>query len=166
MSREARDWAWRQAVTPTQKLVLLALAERADVAGACWPSLSALERVTGLSRRGLTKTLAGLDGALLERIAGGANRSTRYRLRLTVEASTEVEEHAQAATVPKPTASLPDETGREPHFLGNDVPGEPGSLGNEVHRGRELGALGREPDSPRVGNQVPLTVRLTVKNRQ
>ncbi len=64
MSRRARDWAWgRQGLTPAQRLVLLALAEHADDNGeSCFPSLGLLERMTELSRRGITKALSGLDG--------------------------------------------------------------------------------------------------------
>ncbi|MGB5741636.1 MAG: helix-turn-helix domain-containing protein, partial [Sedimenticolaceae bacterium] len=34
------NWAWRQTLTPTLKLVLMALADSADDQGVCWPSVS------------------------------------------------------------------------------------------------------------------------------
>jgi hypothetical protein len=40
MSRAARDWVWALSVTPVQKLVIMALAERADDEGHCFPSLA------------------------------------------------------------------------------------------------------------------------------
>ncbi len=39
MSVAATQWAWRQALKPAAKLVLLALADRANDAGECWPSV-------------------------------------------------------------------------------------------------------------------------------
>jgi hypothetical protein len=85
MGRRARDWAWgRHGLTPAQRLVLLALAEHADDHGeSCFPSLGLLERMTELSRRGITKALNGLDGALIDRDRGGPRRATRYRLLLS-----------------------------------------------------------------------------------
>ncbi len=81
MSRVARDWAWALRVTPPQKLVILALAERADDSGACWPSLAHLTEMTGLVRSTVAVALTGLEEArLISRDRGGAGRSTRYRL--------------------------------------------------------------------------------------
>ena len=81
MSRVARDWAWALRVTPPQKLVILALAERADDSGACWPSLAHLTEMTGLVRSTVAVALTGLEEArLISRARGGAGRSTRYRL--------------------------------------------------------------------------------------
>jgi hypothetical protein len=84
MSRTARDWAWGcRGLTLAERVVLLALAELADDdGGQCFPSLGQLERMTELSRRGVTKALTGLDGRLIERERGGPRRSTRYRLLL------------------------------------------------------------------------------------
>jgi hypothetical protein len=129
MGRAARDWAWRcRGLTPAQRLVLLALAERADDNGeSCFPSLGQLEHMTELSRRGITKALAGLDVCWIERERGGPRRSTSYRLLL----------------------SGPSE---------NERPfedGEHSSLGNGVPWGREQGSPGREHSSTLVGNTVP-----------
>ena len=123
MSRRARDWAWgRQGLTPAQRLVLLALAEHADDHGeSCFPSLGLLQRMTELSRRGITKALNGLDGALIERDRGGPRRATRYRLLLSARSGDE---------------RTPD--GGEPSALGNPVP-ERRELSTPS---REQGALG------------------------
>lgn len=151
MSRVARDWAWScQGLTPAQRLVLLALAEHADENGtSCFPSLGLLERLTELSRRGITKALSGLDGALIERDRGGPGRATNYRLLLSSQSG--------ARRVAE---------GREQGSLGNAVPevreqsslsgpGEHSSLGNRVPKGRELSSRGRELSTPSVGNTVP-----------
>ncbi|MCP3880446.1 MAG: helix-turn-helix domain-containing protein, partial [Sulfitobacter sp.] len=115
MSRHARDWAWgRQGLTPAQRLVLLALAEHADDHGeSCFPSLGLLERMTELSRRGITKALNGLDGALIERDRGGPHRATRYRLLLSTQSDNQRSTEG----------------------------GEPSALGNTVPEGRELSTL-------------------------
>ena len=123
MSRAARDWAWsRRGLTPAQRLVLLALAERADEQGeSCFPSLGQLERMTELSRRGITKALSGLDGRLIERDRGGPRRSTSYRLLLAVPTD---DERSSEDVEP---SSLP-------------VGGEQRSLENSVPAGREQGS--------------------------
>ena len=81
MSRFARDWAWTLPVPPPQKLVILALAERADDSGTCWPSLTHLTEMTGLVRSTVALALIGLEDAhLVVRDRGGSGKSTRYRL--------------------------------------------------------------------------------------
>ena len=78
MSDELRGWAWsRRGLTLAQRLVLLALAEHTSHDGQrCYLSLGVLETMTELSRRGITKALNGLDGALIERDRGGPGRRT------------------------------------------------------------------------------------------
>ena len=81
MSRCARDWAWALQVAPPQKLVILALAERADDGGTCWPSLTHLTEMTGLVRSTVALALIGLEDAhRIVRDRGGSGKSTRYRL--------------------------------------------------------------------------------------
>jgi hypothetical protein len=81
MSRVARDWAWALAVTPVQKLVITALAERANEAGNCFPSLTHLTVMTGLARSTVASTLRQLEAAhRIARVPGGGRRSTCYRL--------------------------------------------------------------------------------------
>jgi DNA-binding transcriptional MocR family regulator len=82
MSRQARDWAWAlDRVTPTQKFVILALAERADESGICWPSLRRLSAMTLLARSTVVLALGALEaGGLITRERGGSGRSTIYRI--------------------------------------------------------------------------------------
>ena len=85
MSERAWDWAWHcRGLTPTQRLALLALAEHANDDGAtCLPPLRRMERMTGLSRRGIAKTLNALEVAgLIARERGESDGSTTYRLLL------------------------------------------------------------------------------------
>ena len=85
MSERAWDWAWRcRGLTPARRLVLLALAEHAEYNGeTCMPAPGLLRRMTGLSRRGVAKTLNALEAVrLIAREPGGCDGATRYRLLL------------------------------------------------------------------------------------
>lgn len=42
MSIDATRWAWTQQITPSQKIVLLSLADRAGEDGYCYPSMARL----------------------------------------------------------------------------------------------------------------------------
>lgn len=81
MSRAARDWAWDcRGLTPAQRLVLLALAEHADEAGGCWPSLSRLAARAEVDRRTVTRCLAALEARGLIHRARSRPQRTLYRL--------------------------------------------------------------------------------------
>ena len=84
-SYRALDWAWKQQLPPTAKLVLINLAGRIDQAYSCYPSLTTICEDTGLSRSSVTRTLNLLeDNDLLMRAsrqrANGSTRSNRYYL--------------------------------------------------------------------------------------
>ncbi len=52
MSRAANDWAWSLDIKPASlKLLLLAMADRADEDHCCFPSIPRLEKDTGLNRK-------------------------------------------------------------------------------------------------------------------
>lgn len=79
------NWAWRQALTPTLKLVLMALADAADDQGVCWPSVSTLAKKCTVSTRTVQRSLRYLiDSELLiaeaRRRRDGSSTSNRYRL--------------------------------------------------------------------------------------
>lgn len=59
-------------VPPTQKLILLALADHADDQGRCYPSISRLCRRTGLKERAIQSNLKALEIAGLISIVRGA----------------------------------------------------------------------------------------------
>ncbi|MCC5853898.1 MAG: helix-turn-helix domain-containing protein [Alkalimonas sp.] len=85
MSRKATDWAWRYpASSSTVKLVLLALADRADEQSTCFPSIERLKRDTGLNRKTIIKATAELcnAGALSDtgQRKGATQRVKVYRL--------------------------------------------------------------------------------------
>src|SRR5262245_23039768 len=81
MSIDAINWAFKLELEPSEKLVLLALANRLNgETGRCDPSLSCLEKDTGLSRATVARTLIQLsDCGWIEREKRGT-ATTVYRL--------------------------------------------------------------------------------------
>jgi hypothetical protein len=63
VSNEATTWVWNHSRSANaQRLVLLALADRANTEGRAWPSLSTLQRMTGIkSRTTVCRALADLQ---------------------------------------------------------------------------------------------------------
>jgi hypothetical protein len=73
----------RAPLTGTQKLVLLLLADHANDAGECWPSIDGLAADACLSDRAVRAAVRDLEAAGLVAAAdrkGGRHRTTRYRL--------------------------------------------------------------------------------------
>jgi hypothetical protein len=82
------NWAWQQALTPTLKLLLMALADAADNQGVCWPSISTLAKKCSVSTRTVQRSLrvlidSGLLTAESRRRRDGSSTSNRYRLLIT-----------------------------------------------------------------------------------
>ena len=64
MSIEALNWAWNiPDVSPTQKLVLVALANYCDERGRCWPSIRTVAAKTCLARRTIIRAIETLGKA-------------------------------------------------------------------------------------------------------
>ena len=85
MSIRIMNLAWGVALPPTQKLLLLALADNADDGGACWPSLRNLAMKCQVSSRTIQRTIKEFeDCGLLEVTtrfaANGRQTSNGYRL--------------------------------------------------------------------------------------
>ena len=79
------NWAWRQALTPTLKLVVMALADAADDQGVCWPSVATLAKKCTVSTRTVQRALrVMIDRRLLiaepRQRRDGSSTSNRYRL--------------------------------------------------------------------------------------
>jgi len=75
---------WAMDVKPVSKLVLLKLAEHADEAGLCYPSLTTICEGTGLSRAAVCQHLSELAaGGFIIRVTGGpaGRTSTRYHIK-------------------------------------------------------------------------------------
>ena len=63
MSLEAITWAFRQQLTPSEKLVLLTLADYADDENKCWPKQETLATRTGLKRPTIALKMKSLESA-------------------------------------------------------------------------------------------------------
>jgi len=85
MSFAATRWAWSQATgRSSSKLVLLALADRADDAGLAYPSIATLATDTGLDRKTVMPALAHLESLGLIACARAAGTGSRYQLNLAL----------------------------------------------------------------------------------
>ena len=70
MSLRATVWAWTVETAPTAKFVLVALADHADEAGLCWPSLARLRTFTRLSERAIRHAIRQLESDLRHLLVG------------------------------------------------------------------------------------------------
>lgn len=87
MSIRAMNWAWLQSLTPTVKLLLMAMADIADDIGVCWPSIALLARKCCVSERTIQRLLAVLQSKKLIEMepryrADGSRTSNLYRLQI------------------------------------------------------------------------------------
>lgn len=81
MSIEYLSWAFDlEGLSSSEKLTLLALCDRANHEGECWPSSQDVERRTGLNRKTLQKTLSALEEKELIRRGKREGRSTLYSI--------------------------------------------------------------------------------------
>jgi hypothetical protein len=80
VSNRALNWAFDVPLTGARKGVLIALANRANDAGECWPSLAGIALHAGTSERGAQKALRDLEQAGLIRTEQATGRKSRYTL--------------------------------------------------------------------------------------
>lgn len=94
MSNDALSWAFNlQGISPTDKHVLLNLADFADEVGSCYPSRKTIARRTGLSTRTVERALESLQTqgllAASARHQSGRQTTNRYHLHVGTQLSTE-----------------------------------------------------------------------------
>ena len=89
MSVQAIDWALRlvKNVTPTQKLILICLANHAGPDGDCWPSQTVVSDYSGLSRDAVNKNMKELESLGLiaserRKDSDGRETTKKYRLKM------------------------------------------------------------------------------------
>ncbi|WP_082889538.1 helix-turn-helix domain-containing protein [Methylomonas koyamae] len=80
MSSTATQWAWRQPIKASTKIVLLALADRANDAGECWPSIPRLVADVGADRKTVLAAIKWLETNALIRVARATGGGNRYCL--------------------------------------------------------------------------------------
>lgn len=81
------NWAWRQQLVPSAKLVLMSLADAADDHGVCWPSVPTVARKCCVSSRTVRRIMQTLIACELLSAEpryrpDGSCSSNRYRLQL------------------------------------------------------------------------------------
>lgn len=100
---------WKHTLSPTRKLVALSLADQANEAGECYPSVSMIVERTGLSERSVYVALSDLEASGLVTKSTRAGRSTLYKITdpctwCTPAAPAPLQE---AHTTPAPAAAPP-----------------------------------------------------------
>lgn len=138
MSIEMLNWAFHlQMESPTDKLVLIALADHANHDGASWPSIARLCLFTALSERTVRTALRRLEADGLLQTVTENGRTNRYKLTPATTAPgdscpppRQLSPPTPAAPAPKPPITTneppsPLTKGRRPHRLPDDwLPGE------------------------------------------
>jgi hypothetical protein len=71
---------WPLEIPPNEKLVILALADNANDAGECWPSMATLKLKTSLSERTIQRCLRELEAKSLVQVEARYGRSNVYVL--------------------------------------------------------------------------------------
>lgn len=80
MSVDATKWAWSLSISPTRKIVLLSMADRAGESHVCWPSVARLEADTCLDRKTILSAIAGLEELGLIVVRRTLGRGNCYQL--------------------------------------------------------------------------------------
>jgi DNA-binding transcriptional ArsR family regulator len=115
MSARAITWAWEQsAASSGEKLVLIALADRADEDGHCWPSAEWLGTKTGLNERSVRRHLDSLEKrGLLARVRRHRADGTLgvYDYYLSVEIMVGTTGHPRPVDHRTPAPGSPPDTG-------------------------------------------------------
>lgn len=89
MSIAAMNWAWAQALPPSSKLVLMALADAADEVGQCFPRIRVIARKCCVSERTVQRVIKEFerDNVLIvakRKRDNGAQTSNLYQLQMGV----------------------------------------------------------------------------------
>ena len=126
MSRIANDWVWKQNIKPaTHKLILLAMADRADEYHCCYPSIARLERDTGLDRKTIQKGISNMIacGLLSDtgKRVGTTNKVRVLRMNIGEEQSQkrddlQADNHPKNGNVPKNGNNPKNGTLNDPNF--------------------------------------------------
>jgi len=89
MSIRAMNWAWAQELSPTPKLILMALADAANEKDECWPGIRFIARKCCVSERTVQRVLQDFDASKLVSIKAqhdprnGRCTSNKYRLNIS-----------------------------------------------------------------------------------
>lgn len=130
----------------TERVVLLVLADHADVQHTCFPSVERIGKRAGLTRRAVQAALKRLEGrGLIGRIPSPGRTSSRYWLAVGKAAAVEV----PRAQAPGPTHEAPHQAQGQTDCTVHQVPSS--ELPNRAPRAsnRAPGATNRAADAPK-----------------
>jgi DNA-binding Lrp family transcriptional regulator len=80
MSIRIMSAIWEIPLPPTEKLVLLALADAANDEGLCWPSIATIARKSGFSERSVQRSIRAAEGMGLITREEVIGKGCKYRL--------------------------------------------------------------------------------------
>lgn len=133
MSTKYLSTCWSIAgISPSQKLVLISLADQANDSGVCWPSVPHMTVRTGLSERAIRNSIRSLEDAGLLICRHRTGRSTWYDLTPALNAPLHHVQDTPAPDAPPPLHQMQDtpapraaitikEPSIEPSLTNNDV---------------------------------------------
>lgn len=167
MSVRALTWAWdRECGNAQQKLVLLALADRADEDGVCWPSRKWLTRKTGMQLDAVKRALKALekDGLFRrERLRHEDGRLAQWRFQLGVPADVDDEPTmVHSSTVEPRCTGAPTIDSQEEHVSPDGETADHGAL---VPHGRDFVAFFVD-EVKRVTGSDPIRISLARVGRE
>lgn len=142
MSLDATRWAWMQTgISSSDKLVLLSLADRADEAHVCYPSIARLTADTLLDRKTVMRSISRLcDGGLLVAMKVAGEHS-KYRL---VGVGDRHQTSTEIGTSPKNGTGTKNGTAPVPNLVPPPVPNLGHESTNEPTKNRTSRAQARE----------------------
>jgi hypothetical protein len=116
MSIRASNWAWMIQLSPAPKIVLLALADIADDAGVCYPSISHIAKKACLGERAVQRRLAELRQLRLLSVQrrfrkDGSPTSNLYSLHISMSAE---RDRGGVEMTPPPVAASQDDPDESP----------------------------------------------------
>jgi len=116
MSIRASNWAWMIQLSPAPKIVLLALADIADDAGVCYPSISHIAKKACLGERAVQRRLAELRQLRLLSVQrrfrkDGSPTSNLYSLHISMSAE---RDRGGVEMTPPPVAASQDDPHESP----------------------------------------------------
>lgn len=131
MSFKVTNWVWARSESRNgARLVMLALADRADDDGLAWPSIEDLAERTKLSRRAVQKGIAALveDGELKVENGGGRHKRNRYQIipkQCTSDGVTDGKPRTFDGVLPGETVHSAQETANSATETVHSTPGNP-----------------------------------------
>jgi DNA-binding transcriptional ArsR family regulator len=130
MSIEVMSLVWKSTVPAPERFTLLALADRADDAGRCWPSVSALARKCLTGERTIRRHLEALKVMGVLEVNYRAGTSSHYSIRVDALAKLAQEDPGQSDTPVKLAApvKMADPPGQSDRPTPANLAGHPGQI--------------------------------------